>query len=70
MLKLQQGHMRASTLLQGHCLCVFGLVDANVGFRAFWSHLRFGGSHNRPTGDHAVDSTVGCIDPCEKPHLL
>ena len=56
MLELQHGHM-----LQGDCLCGFGLVDASVGFRAFWSHLRFAGSHDRPIGQPCVGPTRFCI---------
>ena len=33
---------------------MFGLVDASVGFRAFWSHLRFAGCHDRPNGQPCV----------------
>ena len=42
-------------LKQGDCLCAFGLVDASVGLQAFWSHLRFAGSHDRQPGSPALD---------------
>ena len=48
-------------LLQGDCLCVFGLVDASVGFQAFWLNLRFAGSHDRPTGQPCLGPTRFCM---------
>ena len=56
------------TSLTGDCLCVFGLVDASVGFRAVWLHLRFAGSHDRPTGQPCVGSTqlYMCLQQCVK----
>ena len=44
-------------IITRHCLCVFGLVDASVGFRAFWLHLRFAGSHDRPTRQPCIGLT-------------
>ena len=46
---------------KGDCLCVFGLVDASVGFRAVWSRLMFAGSHDRPTWQPCVGSTQLCM---------
>ena len=50
-----------SSLLQGDCLCIFGLVDASVGFPAFWSHLRFVSSHDRPTRQPCIGPTRFCM---------